>query len=231
MKNVAEWSAEFDLYYQNITSNQAPGLTEYEKSIFLTREEEAVVLNLYKGNLGDAFEETEELTHYLSTLTSHAELTSPSCNAQHIVSDSTVFELPEDLLFRTLELCKIDVPGCGIKDAIVTPVTQDEFWRTNRNPFKGPNENKVLRLTFGDSDAFGKTSYTQQYSELISKYPVSSYIIRYVKKPEPIILVDLSEEGLSINGQTGSKTCSLPEALHQTILMGAVRAAKAAWGL
>ena len=231
MKNVAEWSTEFDLYYQNITSNQAPGLTEYEKSVYLTREAEDVQINLYKGNLGDAFEETEELAHYLSASTGQAELSESQCSGQHLLYGSVMFELPEDLLFRTLELCRIEIPGCGEQEVIVVPVTQDEFWRTNRNPFKGPNESKVLRLSFGESDAFGGKAYTQQYSEIISKYPVKSYIVRYIKRPDPIILVDLSAEGKSINGQTAVSTCTMPEALHQAILMGAVRAAKAAWTL
>lgn len=32
-----EFSDEFDVLYNNISSNQAPGLDEYEKSLFLTR--------------------------------------------------------------------------------------------------------------------------------------------------------------------------------------------------
>mgnify|MGYP006975185555 CR=1 FL=1 len=32
-----EFSNEFDVLYQNITSNQAPGLDEYEKSVFLSK--------------------------------------------------------------------------------------------------------------------------------------------------------------------------------------------------
>jgi hypothetical protein len=36
MDNVTEWSDAFDLYYNNIMSNAAPGLTEYDKSILLT---------------------------------------------------------------------------------------------------------------------------------------------------------------------------------------------------
>lgn len=231
MKNCEEWSTEFDLLYQNITSNQAPGLTEYEKSVFLTREEEKVLLALYNGSLGKSFEETEELTHYLSAVVSQEELTQSSCDYTHIIQGSTLFELPDNLLFRTLELCKVEVPGCGIKDAIVVPVTQDEFWRTHRNPFKRENEDRVLRLTLGDASLIRDTVYSAQYSELISKYPIKSYIVRYVRKPEPIILVDLSEEGKSINGQTKSRTCELPEFLHQTILVGAVQSAKAAWQL
>ena len=32
-----EFSNEFDILYNNIMSNSAPGLNEYEKSIFLTQ--------------------------------------------------------------------------------------------------------------------------------------------------------------------------------------------------
>ena len=38
-----EFSLEFDLLYNNISSNQAPGLTEYEKSTFLTQAQEEIV--------------------------------------------------------------------------------------------------------------------------------------------------------------------------------------------
>lgn len=34
---LQEFSDEFDVLYNNITSNQAPGLNEYEKSVFLTK--------------------------------------------------------------------------------------------------------------------------------------------------------------------------------------------------
>lgn len=33
----AEFSNEFDTLFNNITSNQAPGIDEYEKSVFLTQ--------------------------------------------------------------------------------------------------------------------------------------------------------------------------------------------------
>lgn len=34
---LQEFSDEFDVLYNNIMSNQAPGLDEYEKSVFLTK--------------------------------------------------------------------------------------------------------------------------------------------------------------------------------------------------
>jgi hypothetical protein len=33
----AEFSNEFDVYYNSITSNQAPALDEYEKSVYLNK--------------------------------------------------------------------------------------------------------------------------------------------------------------------------------------------------
>jgi len=229
MKNTNEWSLEFDQMYQNITSNQAPGLTEYEKSVRLTRAEWDVQIMLYKGKLGQSFEETEELTHYLNSVVKQYESTTPVSDARHVVPSSLVFKLPDDMLFRTLEICHIDRGGCGVTDAVVVPVTQDEYWRTSRNPFKKQNENRVLRLSYGDSsEDSGVGLVNSQYSELISDYPIQSYIVRYVSRPEPIILVDL-EDGYSIDGETEAKTCKLPEALHQLILTEAVRAAKAIW--
>ena len=68
MTTSEDWSLQFDLLYNNISSNQAPGLTEYEKSVFLTQAQEAVILDLYKGLTGDSFETTEEVTRYLNSL-------------------------------------------------------------------------------------------------------------------------------------------------------------------
>lgn len=34
---LSEFSNEFDVHYNSITSNQAPGLDEYEKSVMLTK--------------------------------------------------------------------------------------------------------------------------------------------------------------------------------------------------
>lgn len=226
MKNVDEWSVEFDIAWNNIMSNQAPGLSSYEKSVFITDAQEAVVIMLHNGTLRNSFEETEEITNYLSPLVSQATLTESLSSVHHIVDGTTVFRLPDDLLFRTLELCKIDADNCKGKDVVVVPVTQDEFWRTSRNPFKGANENKVLRLAFGSyADTFGKKT---DYSELYSKYPITEYTVRYIKRPEPIILEHL-DNGLSIRGKVEPCTCKLDEALHQTILMEAVKLAKAVW--
>lgn len=60
---ISEFSNGFDLYYNNITSNQAPGLNEWEKSMFLTKAEKEVTLNHFtansKGNnIGQGFDDS-----------------------------------------------------------------------------------------------------------------------------------------------------------------------------
>ena len=42
-----EFSNQFDVLYNNITSNQAPGLNEYEKSVFLTKAQSEIVKNYF----------------------------------------------------------------------------------------------------------------------------------------------------------------------------------------
>ena len=226
MKTCEEWENGFDLLYQNITSNQAPGLNSYEKSVLLTDAEYAIEIGLYNGTLKHSFEETEELTAYLNSLVCQSDCVKSKC-APKIVDNATVFELPEDLLFRTLEMCTVNVEGCGTRKAIVVPVTQDEFWRTYRNPFKRQNNDRVLRLSYGSADGDEET-YHQNFSELVSDNEVVKYTVRYLRKPEPIILCDL-EDGLSIEGETQAKTCKLHESLHRAILEEAVRRAKAVW--
>ena len=45
--DTIEASREFDLIYNNISSNQAPGLDDYEKSIFLTKAQNQLISSLF----------------------------------------------------------------------------------------------------------------------------------------------------------------------------------------
>ena len=56
-----------------------------------------------------------------------------------------------------------------------------------------------------------------------------TYQIRYVKRPKPIILENLSDSDLSIDGIDTITECELPTELHQEILQRAVELAKAAY--
>jgi hypothetical protein len=45
-----EFSNEFDILYNSISSNLAPSLNEYEKSVLLTRAQEELIKELVTGN-------------------------------------------------------------------------------------------------------------------------------------------------------------------------------------
>lgn len=233
MKTVEEWSLEFDLLYNNISSNKAPGLEDYEKSVFLTRAQENIVVALYKGLLEEPFESTEEVTDYIGELVKQADCNpadASDTSLPKLIADSKLYELPKDLLFRTWEGCTIS-NNCGDVQVPVLPITQDEYWRAQANPFRKANSRKVLRLSYAVDDTADATETSNlTYSELISAYPITKYTVRYISRPTPIILSALSD-GLTINGETEPMTCKLDEALHQTILAEAVRMAKAVWNL
>lgn len=218
-----EFSNEFDILYNNIASNQAPGLDEYEKSVFLTNAQEELVLELFNGKnpLGDSFEKTEEVRQYLRDIVKTKELQKVEDTDIIRMSDkSQLFRVPEDVWFTTYESVKFNDPNikCSALDTEVVPVTQDEFSRVNKNPFRGPSNTRVLRLNI------------QDIVELISNYNISSYSIRYVCRLSPIVLEDLPE-GLSIKGETKETQCKLNPAIHEAILERAVQLAKISMGL
>jgi len=207
------------------SSNQEITLDEYEKSLFLTEAQEQLVLTYYNGknSESESFEKTEEIRRYLSGLIKTAEIT-PETESEEITlkSNSQIFDLPDDLWFITYEAAKLVTSSDSClneKEIQVVPTTQDDLYKTLENPFKGPGYRRALRLDIADNKV-----------ELISKYNINTYLIRYISKINPIILIDLSED-LSIDGNTQASTCELHESLHRPILELAVRLALQSKGI
>lgn len=215
-----EFSNEFDILYNNIMSNQAPGLNEYEKSVLLTQAQESFILDIYTGRYNDSsFESTEEVISYINTLVKQVELITP-ITGDGISNNSVFYQLPDDLWYITYESATLDDDSLGCengKTVIVRPTTQDKFYSINRNPFKRAGRKRVLRLLSNNK------------SELISEYNIKSYTIRYISKPSPIILENLDNYGVSINGVTEVTECKLNPASHRIILNRAVQLAKSLW--
>lgn len=209
---ISELSAEFDILYNNITSNQAPGLSEYEKSVFLTQAQEAIIAELYNGNIKDSFESSEALTRYLSSLVAQVKPDTLSPLTNSLYKKSVEVTLNEDVMFIIYEQAKVDG-----NIAIVVPTTHDTLYSIINNPFKGPNNRRVLRVSKGNN--------VELY---YSGTSLTDYIYRYVKRPVPIILEDLTTD--TINGKdSATTTLDIPEVLHRTILLRAVQLAKAVW--
>lgn len=223
--NLQELSNQFDVLVSSYRrfrdfDNKEPldtlEFNEYEKSIFLTKAQEELVLSLYNGrnSLLQGFEETEELRRYLSNLVEEAELSpieTSDGKPLGIESNSKFFTLPENLWFITYEKALCAGETCESKASQeVYPVRQDEYQRLKKNPFRGANDRRALRLDLSEGNV-----------EIISKFRVTSYYVRYVRKIKPIILVNLPND-LTIGGLSEATECEIHESLHQRILERAV---------
>lgn len=217
-----EFSNEFDTLLNSYsTTEETPNtieLDEYEKSVFLTKAQEDVVIDMYNGKntFGDSFEKTEEIRRYLSSLIKTYTTSTKEITYKGLSKHSVFFKLPEDLWFITYEAVDLKDDGLGCKsgeDVCVTPVTQDEYHRIRKNPFRGSNERRALRLDLNE-----------EVVEIVSKYNVASYLVRYLSRPNPIILTDLPSD-LSINGINKKTECELNPAIHRSILEKAVKLA------
>lgn len=213
MRTSEDWSIEFDLLYNNISSNQAPGLTDYEKSRFLTQAQESVILDFYKGTQGDAFETTEEVTRYLSFLVREQKLPTMfesldrGVNKQRI---PTAILIP-DLWFVVYQYAKLT----DEKEVIITPTTHEKLFKDLNNPFRGPSKNRMLSV----SDDEGIHIYSD------SKNTINYVILKYLRRPSDII-INTDTDG---NLKTDDNICEAPESLHIHILLRAVQLAKAVW--
>ena len=224
---IPEFSDQFDVMYNNITSNQAPGLNEYEKSLFLTKAEKEIVKNYFtansKGNnIGQGFDDSAKRQADFSVLMKTGTCASVSTPPAKIDDRSSVYTYPEDVFIVINETVKV---GTDYKQVI--PLRYDEYTRLMSKPFKRPLKNQVWRL-MNSGTVSGSTA--TKTVEIIAGPgdSISSYSVRYVRTPKPIIVGNL--DGLTIDGvSTVSSVCEIDPILHEDILQRAVELAKVAW--
>lgn len=220
-----EFSNEFDTLLNSYSTIEAFGKTpstieldEYEKSVFLTNAQEEIVIGMYNGKnpLGDSFEKTEEVRRYLSDLIKTYTTTDKKVGYVGLSKTSIFFELPKDLWFITYESAGLEDSRLGCmngEEISVIPVTQDDYFRISKNPFRGANKRRALRLDIGNGIV-----------EIVSEYNIDRYLVRYVARPEPIVLTDLPDN-LSINEVSTKTECKLNPVIHRAILEKAVQLA------
>ena len=217
--NIQEFSNSFDTLLQPYISKESfseqnnLAFDEYEKSIFLTKAQEQIVLELYQE-----LEQSEEVRKYLSNLIKTDNYVPVGEQDETLINNnfkSYKVEINNDILFMIYEQCTLSDENNCINNKIVSvvPTIHDDLDKVLKNPFKSPNSRKVIRLDFDNK------------IELISKYNISNYKVRYLKKPNPIILVSL-EDNLSINnGDTEVSNGETNPILHERIVQRAVQLA------
>ena len=235
-----EFSIEFDILYNNLATNAAPHINAYEKSVFLTKAQSDIVVELYSGRnqLGLSFESNEEVREYLKTLITQSTWGKLLESAATKMVEGTPYysvevERPTDeaknnVLFTIKEEIREAYTVANkitYKVYPVIPVTHDTLHNVLNNPFKGPKAGKrVLRL---DEDKTKVTLY-------MANVPNTSYEYRetYLKYPSPIVIYEEGMEDLPIGYETvkhSSQECALPYSLHNMILERAVLLAKMAY--
>ena len=227
----SELSNEFDVLYNNITSNQAPGLNEYEKSVFLTKAQSQLV-NEYFNNrtdgFGGGFDGSQKRQYDFSSLIKVATLQEQKDFASVTSTDnildkrSKIFFFPTDYFLSVNEILSDDT-----RQYSVIPINHIEYQKLMLKPYSLPVKKAAWRLITGE---YGQNRNT--VVEIIGVFGNNlKYKIRYVKTLSPIIIENLNTYGedISIGGLQIKTECQLPEEAHQEILERAVALAKIAW--
>lgn len=232
-------SEQFDLLYNNITSNQAPGISEYEKSVFLTKAEKEIVKNYFspnsKGNslqqgFDDSAKRQADFSTLLITKTCAPQASFPDSN--RLDSRSKLYQYPDDVFIVINETISLSNSDSRTKMLQVIPLRYDEYTRLMSKPYKRPLKNQAWRLM--NSGSVSNSGQSTKYVEIIvnswDEDNLGDYSVRFIKTPPPILLADFTADGLSIDGvSTRSDNCAIDPILHEDILQRAVELAKIAW--
>ena len=218
---TTEFSLEFDILYNSISSNAAPGIDEYEKSVFLTQAQED-----YVRDLAERFDSSEKARRELANLVNSGVSSTPlNYPSESINQRSRFFNVNDDVMYIVSEKVKLSSTDACLKnkETRVIPIRHDEYSVNIRNPFKKPNGEISWRVDYKDLNS-GKVV---EIITVENSNP-SEYFYRYIKYPKPIILEALPTE--TIRGLNVVTECELSESLHKTILDKAVNMALATTG-
>ena len=242
-----EFSNEFDVLYNSITSNQAPGLDEYEKSVFLTKAQDEIIkayFNPRTNKTQEGFDGNEKRQIDFSMIM-RSYIYAPSKGAPDpfttsffdLRDNTKAVTLNPDILMFVNEYVEVTRNGKKVRLTVV-PINYMEYSRLMSKPFKRPIKNQAWRL-LDNSNGTKKAELIVGPIDTIIKY-----VTRYVKRPRAIIL-DVLSDGTSLDGYVGADkggnptadvseavqgiTCELDPILHPEILQRAVELAKAAY--
>lgn len=217
-----EFSYRFDILYNNISSNAAPGINEYEKSVFLTKAQDEIVKNYFnaRGNkYREGFEETEKRKMDFSNILvvkyyDKGQDVTADAKGKGIVpfhKKGILYEWPDDLLFVADETVVTD------QDITLSVVPMDNinYMRLMSKPYQYPTRSQCWRMVHTIPNALRNmtTGSKTFYTELVTSLNIETYTLRYVKQPYPIILCTIGDRtsspvevvnDLSINGYTFS---------------------------
>lgn len=214
---AVEMDQEFLILYDKLTNFDAPGYSELERSIILTKAQERVFFAHYNplaNKFREGFEESEARRKDIQELVKGVTISAPSATQTNTLPNGEFYDLPVDFLYAISEevtLTSDDVCLNGTRVRI-KPITHDEYSINVKNPFKKPDSTQVI----------WRLDYQGRKHELITdgKSTVSEYHLRYIKNLQPIIL-----GSNTVNGVAGPLDSELNIILHTRIVDEAVKIA------
>ena len=144
---IEEMSNQFDVYYNNITSNQAPGLDKYEKSVFLTKAQNELVKAYFSPALNktqNGFDDSPIRQADFSTIISNctlSKITNPTNPLKCFDKRATAYELPADLF-----ICLNEQLFSGSVPYTVVPITFIDYNRLMSKLYKYPLKYQAWRM-------------------------------------------------------------------------------------
>lgn len=173
---LAEFSTEFDLLFNNIGSINSPGLTDYEKSVFLTKAQDEIIKSYFNSVYNKAqegFDDSPKRQYDFSSLictTILPEINKHSKESNNMLEKidkrSKIFILPEDHFLIINEV----ISDSNNKYSVI-PMSYSEYQRLLLKPYSLPTKRSAWRLyTDKKSCTVGKSGNitSQSYFYIIS---------------------------------------------------------------
>lgn len=144
-----EFSDSFDVLYNNITNNQAPGIDEYEKSIFLTKAQDEIIKAYFDPTLNKShhgFDQSKRRQIDFSMLIKTGVATEVTgMTSLFPLGHTKFFAVPDRIMMFINESLEVQ-RGNERKFLNVVPLDDAEYARLMSKPFKRPIKNQAWRI-------------------------------------------------------------------------------------
>lgn len=202
---ISEVHTEFKVRMDKSDALNYPNFLPEEIDLILNDAQDRYVKQRYGFNnlKRQSLEETQKRTEDLKNLILNAVIVPSAYASDNIDTSARFITLPTDHWFIIQERASITCSICGanVTQLVeVIPTTHAEFSKVIKDPFRQPNNDKILRLMEN-----GRV-------ELVSSCTIADYRLRYLKKPVRVSL-------------TGNVTFELSDHTHSEIVDEAVKVA------
>lgn len=168
----------FNLQYNNVFSNKAPGIEDFELSMYLNSSH-LEIIDEYSNGL-DLFEKYRSI---LNGYVIEDEIEKSADDGGKVRGvDYQIFELSDDF-FRIIKEYAITVENSEGID--IKPIRNDEFNKMCKNPFKKPSGSKGWRLDINYDPSENSTRDVQLFYKKMSEDDfITKYIVTYICIPD-----------------------------------------------